>query len=380
MEPTTLSHVLLTRFSYRANLNQPQRNSGDDGWARFDPLDPTRLDFRFALFECACLPNVMAQTSQNFDWVLIVDPHLPPTYRERLQKLVAQRARTYLHDYHPDDNLAGLAWLAPYTDVSSDLILTTNLDDDDILTLDFVEIAQSHIKALGHDVPSVKFLGLKTTYQWELFSSSKYPFGKWAPWHRVNWFRSTGLSLLCRSTMHQLSCLALHHSLADVWYVQGDEHELENVAREVWNLPEDDTGRFPTKELREFQAELDKSTVAGAQDWTSRPVSDLYHDLSEEGLFAIHLNHFMNDQAARLFETKPGTERLVENQFFPKDVRIDWNVFRKHRDLFRLSLRRYKNVLPEIAVFVKEFRLTWWKQHLLTFAYRLRVTWWFLRH
>jgi hypothetical protein len=106
-----LGHILLTRFSYRANTLVSARKSGDDSWDRLDPLDPTRLDFRFVLFECVCLPNVLEQSNQDFDWVLIIDPDLPMNYRKRLEKLIAKRKRTYLHEFSPNNNLMVLDWL-----------------------------------------------------------------------------------------------------------------------------------------------------------------------------------------------------------------------------------------------------------------------------
>lgn len=381
MKHMTFGHILLTRFSYRMKTEGSQRHAADDGFSRFDPLDPTWLDFRFALFEFACLPNVMGQSNQDFDWVLVIDPDLPMKYRRRLEALIAKRKRTHLHEFSPSDNLATLDWLEKYIPSGTDLALTTNLDDDDILTVDFVEKLQSHVKGLGTTVPSIKCLGMKTTYQWELYSSAKYPLGTWAPWHRANWFRSTGLSVLCKISAHRLTCFSLHHFLADVWYAQGNQQQLEKIARETWSLPASEPCRDDlVRAVSEFHQQLEKTTVSGGEDWKSLPPEELYYDLSRDGLFAVHLNHFMNDQVSRLFEHKPGDVPVVDMQFFPDDFRIDWNSFHKHRGLFKLSLQQYKKYLSEINIFVNTFRLNWWRSILASVIYRIRLTWWFLRH
>lgn len=380
MKSMTFSHILLTRFSYRMKTEGSQRHAADDGFARFDPLDPTWLEFRFALFEFACLPNVMAQTNQDFDWVFIIDPDLPLKYRERLESLIAKRKRTYLHEFSPSDNLASLDWLEKYIPSGTDLALTTNLDDDDILTVDFVEKLQSHVVELGTTAPSIKFLGMKKTYQWELYSSAKYPLGTWAPWHRGNFFRSTGLSVLCKTSTHQLTCFSLHHSYSDVWYVQGNAEQFKQIARETWELSASQHRQFAVEAIWEFQEKLQKSIAPDGDDWKSLPPEELYYDLSKDGLFAVHLNHFMNDQIGRLFEPKPGTVPVVDMQFFPDDFRIDWNTFDKHQDLFKLSWQQYKKYLSEINFFVERFQFNWWKSVIASVIYRIRLTWWFVRH
>lgn len=384
MKSMTLRHILLTRFSYRMNTGDPEsslRHAADDGFSRFDPLNPSWLDFRFALFECACLPNVVAQSNQDFDWVLIIDPDLPDKYRQRLEKLIARRERTHLHEFRPSDNLARLEWLEKYIPDETEHVLTTNIDDDDILTIDFVDKLQSHVKELGTTVPSIKFLGMKTTYQWELYSSAKHPFGTWAPWHRVNWFRSTGLTVLSKTSTHRMTCFALHHSLADIWYARGSEQQIEQIARETWGLSASEPYRNPTGHLADFQQELEKTSVSGGDDWKSLPPTELYYDLSKDGLFAVHLNHFMNDQGARLFEHKPGTVPVVDTQFFPDDFRIDWIAFDAHRDLFMLSSEQYKKYFQEINSFLKKTqKLNWWMSTFISVSYRIRLTWWFLRH
>ena len=380
MEHMTLGHILLTRFSYRMNNDAPQRHSAHDGFSRFDPLEPASLDFRFALFELACLPNIMAQTNQDFDWVLIIDPDLPMKYRQKLETLIAKRKRTYLHEFSSSDNLAGLDWLEAYIPSDTDLVLTTNLDDDDILTVDFVEKLQSHAKGLGTKTPSIKFFGMKATYEWGLYSSAKHSLGTWSPYNRVNWFRSAGLSTLCDISKHRLTCFSIHHSGGDVWYAQGSPEQLEEIARETWGLSANEPCGFQPQLVLELQQELEKTSSSGGNDWKSLPPEELYHNLSDDGLYCVQLNHFMNDQIARLFEPKPGTVPVVDRHFFPNDFRIDWDAFDEHKDLFRLSSKQYKKYLTEINFFVRTFKLNWWRSILASIIYRARLKWWFLRH
>jgi hypothetical protein len=264
-----------------------------------------------------------------------------------------------------------------------DFVLTTNLDDDDIITLDYVDKLQSHVRGLGENCPSVKFIGIKKTYQWDLFTSTKHSLGTWAPWHRVNWYRSTGLSLLCRSSVHQLTCLAIHHGYADVWYLQGSVEQQAQIALKTWELSPNESNKshyFVPEIISSFQRELDKSSAAGADDWKSLPSTELHYDLSKEGIIAVHLNHFMNDQTDRLFEYKPESTTVVDKEFFPNDVKIDWNVFNEHHKLFELSPKLYKNYVAEIYSYVKRVKLNWWRTLLIIVTLRTKLKWWFLRN
>ncbi|KZN32603.1 hypothetical protein N480_25475 [Pseudoalteromonas luteoviolacea S2607] len=378
MKSMTLGHILLTRFSYRQNPEDHAKQTADV-FLRQDPLNPDALEFRFALFECACLPNVLAQSNQDFDWVLIIDPDLPKKYRDRLEALIAQRERTYLHEFARED-LGCLEWLEKYLPSDVDLALTTNLDDDDIITVDYIERLQTHVYGLGDAVPSLKFFGIKSTYQWDLFSSTKHPFGTVAPWHRTNYFKSTGLSMLCKVAAHKLTVYSLPHHHGDIWYAQGTEQQIEERARKEWSLSANEPCRLFHVTLSNFQDKLDNTPIADGHDWKTLPASKLHYDFSKEGVFAVHLNHFSNDQATRLFEYKKGTASVNETRFFPGDVRIDWGVFQKHRNLFEVSSERYKKFLLEISSYSKKLNLNWWQNILLIVGMRTKLAWWFFRN
>ncbi|UAA39461.1 hypothetical protein KIH87_03645 [Paraneptunicella aestuarii] len=379
MKTMTFGHVVMTRFSYRQNRVDYQHQSGDQFSPR-DPLNPELLDFRFVLFEAACLPNVLGQTNQNFDWVFIIDPELPAKYRQRLEKLISKRERTYLYEFNHGDNLGSLEWLEQYIPDDLDYVLTTNLDDDDILPLNFVEKIQSHVKELGENAPSIKMLGIKSTFQWDLYSSSKYPFGTWAPWHRTKYFKSTGYSMLCNASIRRLTVFSLHHSHGDIWYAHGSEEQNAQIARDTWGVSDSAPFMFRQNLLSKFQEKLEKTNAPGGDDWKSLQAADLHYDFSKDGLFAIHLNHFVNDQGTRLFELKSKDTPVVPEQFFPDDIRIDWNVIKQHGDRFRLSWERYKIYLSEIKLYQKRLRLNWWQSIIQFVGWTTRLTWWFLRH
>jgi hypothetical protein len=345
-----LQHFVLTRFSYRDPYPKAGkiRSSGGDWIRGIDPLQPHRLDFRFTLFEMVCLPNVLAQTNSNFDWILIIDKNLPAAYRERLRTKVAGRARTYLHEFDPQEDIRRLDWLRPYCFDNTTQILTTLLDDDDAIPLTFVEAIQRHIRDLGESGISLKTFGCRRSLQWELVTSRKRPFGYLARWHRTNYVMSVGFSLLCKYPFRNVSVFAMRHVLADIWYEKVRGEELRRLLVTRWKLPKGKGqyfSRFCRKELDDFQ------TLVGAwfgwEEPKHRRVERLFHDLSNdiEGPI-IQTNHFLNDQGTRLFEPKVRVRDVAGPETFPNCV-IDWSAFPENSHRFEKSPKVFVQLLRE---------------------------------
>jgi hypothetical protein len=126
----SIDHVLLTRF------NLPTRGAesyirAKDGW----------LQRRASLFEAFTIPSVVAQTISDFHWIVYFDPSSPSWLLERLAPHVASgvytpifRVETALPDVIED--IRGL------TGARGQLLITTNLDNDDALAADFMERIQ----------------------------------------------------------------------------------------------------------------------------------------------------------------------------------------------------------------------------------------------
>jgi hypothetical protein len=131
-EPRLLvNQVFLTRF----NLPSAGVESGiraRDGW----------LDNRVELFERYCLPSVLAQTNQNFSWIIYFDPQSPAWLLNRIDGYAASGAFLPLFRASVDrpELLADVRAASPE---QRDLLITTNLDNDDGLAIDFVDRLQS---------------------------------------------------------------------------------------------------------------------------------------------------------------------------------------------------------------------------------------------
>ena len=132
------THALLTRF----NLATPGRESAirtKPGW----------LEERFALFETYCLPSVAAQTDRNFHWLIYFDEHTPDDFKARIDRL--SENGTLFTPYYTG-MFPGEGWgrsihevLAP----TGDYVLTTRLDNDDSLAVDFMARLHAEVHAHG---------------------------------------------------------------------------------------------------------------------------------------------------------------------------------------------------------------------------------------
>jgi hypothetical protein len=125
-------HVLLTRFNLPSQGNESLVR-GQENWLRN----------RVALFERYCLPSVAAQSSRSFTWIIYFDPHSPSWLLEWV------RAHERAGGFHPcfraevttPDLLVDIR--AALGGESSGELLTTNLDNDDSLAVDFVARVQA---------------------------------------------------------------------------------------------------------------------------------------------------------------------------------------------------------------------------------------------
>lgn len=127
MMASRLDHVILTRF----NVPTPGRESlirAQDGWLRD----------RIALFETYCLPSVQAQTNRHFEWIVYFDPDSPRWFMDWLNGFGSDRPfhAVFRASVSREEMLSDVRAV---TGARSDTLLTTNLDNDDGLAVDFVE-------------------------------------------------------------------------------------------------------------------------------------------------------------------------------------------------------------------------------------------------
>ena len=128
------NHIILTRF----NLQYEKDNTIH--------ICTEWLEERFRLFESYCLPSVTRQTSQKFTWVILASDQTPDIYKKRLAEYRIQHENIDIQfcPYFEDINQLYQA-IGQHYCLGYNHLLSTRLDSDDMLALDFIEKLQSHI-------------------------------------------------------------------------------------------------------------------------------------------------------------------------------------------------------------------------------------------
>lgn len=138
MTEPVVYHALLTRFNIR---------SSGVGYKR--DQDPKWLEQRFALFDQFCVPSVVTQTQERFEWLIFCDSETAPQVLERLQA-VDPRVRTVL--VQPAANPPELK-LHHYVPAGTDVVISTRLDNDDALNRHALRRVREHVEmftSTGH--------------------------------------------------------------------------------------------------------------------------------------------------------------------------------------------------------------------------------------
>lgn len=133
------SHVILTRFNLRSGSSRETRLRNSHGW----------LANRFELFEKYCLPSVIGQTNQNFKWFIFFDIDTPQHYKERaleyskkyknikmywVRGLSLNEVQDFIRENCPDNK---------------QILITTRLDNDDAINVNFVDRVQEKANKIG---------------------------------------------------------------------------------------------------------------------------------------------------------------------------------------------------------------------------------------
>mgnify|MGYP001396225196 CR=1 FL=1 len=130
-----MKHFIMTHFNLKLwKTDKNNQTTQTQEW----------LERRFLLFEEFCLPSVAAQTDKNFYWFCMFDIDTPNLYRARIEdykKLVPQLIPLYMTQ---DETIKGndqflKDQIKKLLDTEDELLITSQLDNDDAIHADFVK-------------------------------------------------------------------------------------------------------------------------------------------------------------------------------------------------------------------------------------------------
>ena len=138
-----MKHFLVTRFNLTVTEWKTTRNGElvlTEKW----------LKNRFNLFEKYCLPSVKNQTNQNFIWCVFFDINTPIMYRKKINSISEDypNFRPIFIDGNKMLNSSFIEYINKHTDINDDYVITTRLDNDDLIHKSFIKIIQTLYKPM----------------------------------------------------------------------------------------------------------------------------------------------------------------------------------------------------------------------------------------
>lgn len=165
-----MQHFILTRFNlclWKSDKNHKVIDR--EVW----------LKERVRLFETYTLPSVAAQTESGFIWVLLMDAESPEWLRERSKewRRVCRQIRPVgvKHDMHWHFADVFRRVVVDMLVNECDRVVTTYLDNDDVIHHDYVKDIQNRCKSLPDDTFLYYDYGLQYFESMQIATKVKYP-------------------------------------------------------------------------------------------------------------------------------------------------------------------------------------------------------------
>ena len=130
-----MQHFILTRFNLLL-------------WNKDKERQPVRtyawLEHRFSLFERYCLPSIINQTCQSFQWIVLFDSKTPDSFKEKISAFQEKCPQLIPVFVEPQNGryFSEIFRREVVSRLCEERVITTYLDNDDALDLRFVEDVQ----------------------------------------------------------------------------------------------------------------------------------------------------------------------------------------------------------------------------------------------
>lgn len=150
-----LQHFILTRF----NIRIWTQDKNGKAVRTFD-----WLKHRFEVFERYCLPSIVNQTCKDFEWIVLFDSETPAEYKKKLPEYKAICPQFTPVFVEPSKGRYFRRLFKAIVDerAHADRVLTTYFDNDDSLSINFVEDIRRRVSNL----PDETFVYYTSGYQY----------------------------------------------------------------------------------------------------------------------------------------------------------------------------------------------------------------------
>ncbi|MGL1860951.1 MAG: putative rhamnosyl transferase [Pseudodesulfovibrio sp.] len=133
-------HFIITRFNVNIYpIDFPQR------------IEDTWLALRFEFFQKICFPSIRTQRNQGFEWLVLFDEQTPARYKKLIDLFSRYENFTPLYCGEYKTIMPKVSAYMTENSRDVDWVLTTRLDNDDALSVDFVDSLHQIVRAMGED-------------------------------------------------------------------------------------------------------------------------------------------------------------------------------------------------------------------------------------
>lgn len=156
-------HFITTRFNVRTE-NWHQTRTGEL------PLSEEWHEHRFKIFQEYTLPSFKNQKNKNFIWLVFFDAETSPKYRQIIESI-----KQDFSNFHPvfvkdgaEINTSISSTFSKYYSSRTEFVISTDIDNDDILHEEFVAVIQQNFKPIHNLV-----IDLRRGFQLSLLANNK---------------------------------------------------------------------------------------------------------------------------------------------------------------------------------------------------------------
>jgi len=146
----TFKHFVITRFNLKVEAWKTTKNAEEvrtEEW----------LQNRFKLFETYCLPSVKNQSNQNFIWYVFFDIDTPENYRKKVEDIASEYENFRPLYIDGLQTLLNSVTQQIKEDVKNEeYIITTRMDNDDIIHQDFISTIQTLFRPLENTIIDIR--------------------------------------------------------------------------------------------------------------------------------------------------------------------------------------------------------------------------------
>ena len=157
----TIRQFILTRFNLLLwNKDKGGNKVRTKGW----------LEHRFSLFVKYCMPSIKNQTCQNFEWIVLFDSTTPEEFKKKVEEYQKECPQLIPVFVEPENGryFAEIFREEVVKRLNAPRVITTYLDNDDALSLHFVEDLQKRAESLSNGT----FISYTDGYQY--YTDYKY--------------------------------------------------------------------------------------------------------------------------------------------------------------------------------------------------------------